>query len=334
MKKVILLLKLVLIISMVFSILLMAESSSQAKNENITIKLGHIWATEHPLHKAAIKLSEEIEEATNGAIKIEVFPASQLGNETEQWEAVSTGLQQMTIGGSGFKWDSRFTLLDIPYAIKDLDHLKKIWNSDIGSELTQSLVDKANIRILGNWYYGTRRLTTTNKIVRTPEDMKGFKLRIPNLEAHRVGWTQIGASPTPIAFSETYLALRQGVVDGQENPIASIGAMKFYEVQKYLILTNHVTQALNVVINEQFYQDLSKEHQELLENMVTKIADYEEQLQYEVQKEWLEIFKESGMEFIEPDRAAFRKAGEKTGEIFTEKYKWGDLWIRIKALSD
>jgi tripartite ATP-independent transporter DctP family solute receptor len=318
----------------VFSVMFWGEGATGAAASPITIKLGHIWAPEHPLHKAAVKLAEEVNQKTQEQVTIEVFPASQLGSETEQWEAVSTGLQHMTIGGFGFKWDSRFTLMDIPYAIKDLNHLKKVWNGEIGEELNQSLIEKANIRILGSWYYGTRRLTTSKKIVRAPEDVQGFKLRIPNMEAHRVGWSTIGASPTPIAFSETYLALKQGVVDGQENPLASIGAMKFYEVQKYLIMTNHVTQAVQVAINEQFYQGLPQDVQTILKDLVIDIAAYEEGLQKEVQEKWLKVFKEAGMEIIEPDREAFMKAAAAVKDVFTEKYNWGDLWDRVQALKD
>ena len=296
------------------------------------IKLGHIWALDHPLHQAAVKFAQEVEKATNGSFKVQVFPASQLGSETEQWEAVATGLQHMTIGGSAFKWDSRFTLVDIPYAIKDLNHLKRLWGSPVGEELTQALVQKAGIRILGNWYYGTRELTTSRKPVRTPSDMKGFKLRIPDLEAHRVSWSMIGAQPTPIAFAETYMALRTGTVDGQENPVASIGAMKFHEVQKYLVLTHHVTQALNVAINERFYQGLPADVQRLLVKLVADTAAYEESLQYEAESKWMKTFKDAGMEVIEPDREAFMKASAGVGAYFTQKYNWGDLWNRVQSL--
>ena len=298
----------------------------------IEIKLGHIWAPDHPLAQGAVKLAQEMDKASNGQVKIQLFPASQLGSEVEQWEAVATGLQHMTIGGSAFKWDSRFTLLDIPYAIKDLAHLRRLWASAVGQDLTQSLIQKGNHRILGTWYYGTRQLTTSKKAVRTPADMKGFKLRIPDIEAHRVAWAAIGASPTPIAFSETYMALRTGTVDGQENPLASIGAMKFHEVQKYLVLTNHVTQALTIVINEKAYQGLPANIQQLLPKLVADVTPYQEELEYQAQQKWLKTFKDAGMEVIEPDVEAFRKASAGVGAFFTEKYGWGDLWSRVQAL--
>ena len=327
----------VAILFVFFAAHLVAEGKAEEKKEvtkPVTLKLGHIWAPEHPIHKAALRLAEGVSKETDGMVTIEVFPASQLGNETEQWEAVSTGLQDMTIGGFGFKWDSRFSCMDIPYAIKDLDHLKRVMSGDIGEELTQSLIEKANIRILGHYYYGTRRLTTTKKKVLTPEDVKGFKLRIPNMEAHRIGWTTIGASPTPVAFAETYLALKQGVVDGQENPLASIGAMKFYEVQKYLVMTNHVTQRVQVVINENKYKSLTPAIQQILNEYVKQTAEYEEELQREVQGKWLDTFKKAGMEIIEPDREAFMKAAEPVGKIFSEKYGWGDFWERVQSFKD
>jgi tripartite ATP-independent transporter DctP family solute receptor len=296
------------------------------------VKLGHIWAPDHPLAQGAAKLAQEMDKASNGQVKIQLFPASQLGSEVEQWEAVATGLQHMTIGGSAFKWDPRFTLLDIPYAVKDLGHLRRVWASPVGQELTQTLIQKGNLRVLGTWYYGTRQLTTSKKPVRTPADMKGFKLRIPDIEAHRVAWTAIGAHPTPIAFSETYMALRTGTVDGQENPLASIGAMKFHEVQKYLVMTNHVTQALTVVINEKFYQSLPANTQQLLQKLVADVTPYHEDLEYQAQKKWLKTFTDAGMQVIEPDVDAFRKASAGVGAFFTEKYGWGDLWPRVQAL--
>ena len=298
----------------------------------IEIKLGHIWALDHPLHQAALKFAQEVDKATNGTVKVQVFPASQLGSEVEQWEAVSTGLQQMTIGASGFKWDSRFTLPDIPYAIRDLNHLKRLYASPIGQELIQALIQKGGIRILGIWYQGTRELTTGKKPVRTPADMKGFKLRIPDIEAHRVFWDAIGAHPTPLALGEVYMALNAGTVDGQENPVATIGAMKFYEVQKYLILTHHVTQVVNVVINEKFHESLPVDVQKLLGKLVNDTASYEEGLQYEAEKKWAKTFKDAGMETIEPDREAFRKVASTVADYFTQKYNWGDLYPRVQAL--
>ena len=306
--------------------------SEKAEAKTVVIKFGHIWAPDHPLHKGSVQFAEKVSAQTNGNVKVEIFPASQLGNETEQWEAVSTGLQDMTGGAQGFKWDSRFILTDIPYAIKDINHMKRVWYGPIGEDLKKSLIEKANLRILGHWYQGTRQLTTTNKPVRSPAEMRGFKLRIPNMEAHNVGWSTIGAGPTPVAFSETYLALKQGVVDGQENPIASIGSMKFYEVQKYLVMTNHVTQAIQVVINEKVYQGLSQNIQKILNDTTVQVADSVEKLQDEVHQAWLDTFKKAGMEIIEPDREAFMKAAEPVGRIFTEKYKWGDLWDRVQAL--
>lgn len=304
----------------------------EAAGKVTVIKLGHIWSLDHPIHRAALKLADDVKKASSGQVEIQVFPASQLGSEIEQWQAVSNGIQHMTIGGSGYQWDSRFTLFDVPYAIKDYAHIKRIYDSSIGKELTNSLVNKARIRILGAWYYGTRQLTTSKKIVKTPADLKGFKIRIPGLEAHRVAWTAMGANPTVIPFSETYMALSQGTVDGQENPIASIGGMKFHEVQKYLILTNHVTQANQVVINEDFYKKLPNNVQKLLNDYVKSVADYEEKLQYEDEAKWLEVFKKSGMEIIEPDRDAFVKAVDGVGEFFTGKYKWGNLWDKVQKL--
>lgn len=328
MKKVKFFLGLFLISLMVFSAILITQA------ENVTLRLGHIFGIEDPMHKAAIKLSEEVEKASNGTLKIEVLPASQLGGELVQWEALSAGLQDMSVGDSGFLWDPRYILLDAPFTISGNDHLKRIWASSIGDELKQVLIDKANIRILGQWYFGTRTLTTSEKIIRTPEDMKGFKIRVPEKEAMMLAWTLIGASPTPIAWGELYLALKQGIVEGQESPLTSMGGMKFYEVQKYIILTNHITQNLHVVINEQVYQSLSKEHQEILENTVKKVAEYEEQLVTEGIEEWLKIFEEAGMEIISPDRDAFVKVTKEASEILTEKYNLGDLAARIKALSD
>ena len=310
-------------------ILVFALGSAQAATE---IKLGHIWAVDHPLHLAAMRFAQEVEKASGGKVKVQVFLASQLGSEVEQWEAVSTGLQQMTIGASGFKWDSRFTLVDIPYAIRDLNHLKHLWESPVGEELRQALIQKANIRILGNWYQGTRELTTSKKLVKNAADMQGFKLRIPDIEAHRVAWSMIGAHPTPIAFSETYMALSTGTVDGQENPIASIGAMKFYEVQKYLVLTHHDVQAVNVTINEKFFQGLPKDVQQILIKTAGDTASYEEGLQFEAEAKWTKTFKEKGMEVIEPDRESFRKAVAGLDKYFTDKYKWGDLWARVQAV--
>jgi len=205
-------------------------------------------------------------------------------------------------------------------------------NGPIGQDFNKQLIEKRGMRILGTTYYGIRQLTTTDKEVRSVKDMKGFKLRVPENEVFMAMAKSWGAKPTPMNFNELYLALKQHVVDGQENPLPTIDAAKFYEVQKYLVLTGHIITPRLVVINERFWEKLSPEDQKIVEAAVQHGIAWNNEQILSKEKALLEKFKEKGMIIIKPNVEEFREAVLKVVPKMFEK-KWGKgMWEKIESV--
>jgi tripartite ATP-independent transporter DctP family solute receptor len=295
------------------------------------IRWGDVLAADHPSVQMIARVAKAVADKTQGRIEIQAYPASQLGSSKDQIEAVALGTQQMvTEGAANFgQWVPSIGIIEAPYVWRDAAHLAKVMSGPIGQDLAKQLVDKRGMRILGTTYYGVRQLTTTNKAVRTAADMKEFKLRVPENEVFLAMARAWGAKPTPMTFSELYLALRQNVVDGQENPLPTIDSGKFFEVQKYLVLTAHILTPRLVVINEKFWQGLPAADRKLLADAVAEGIGWNNQEILSREAALVDKFKKAGMEVIQPNVEAFRKPVLDTVPKMFEA-KWGPgLFQRI-----
>ncbi len=300
----------------------------------IVIKWGDVLGPNHPSVQMIDIIAKEVKEKTNGRIEIQSYPGGQLGGSRDMIEAVANGMQEMvTEGAANFgQWVPAISIVEAPYIWRGVDHLMKAMNGPIGQEFNKQLIEKRGMRILGTTYYGIRQLTTTDKEVRSVKDMKGFKLRVPENEVFMAMAKSWGAKPTPMNFNELYLALKQHVVDGQENPLPTIDAAKFYEVQKYLVLTGHIITPRLVVINERFWKKLSPEDQQIIEAAVKKGIEWNNQQILAKEKSLLDKFKEKGMIIIKPNVEEFREAVLKVVPKMFEK-KWGKgMWERIQEI--
>lgn len=288
--------------------LLLALTSGGAEAATI-IRWGDVLSVDHPAVKMIERVAKRVADATQGRIAIQAYPSSQLGSSKDQIEAVALGTQQMvTEGAANFgQFVPSLSVIEAPYVWRDAAHLMKVMTGPIGQDLNRQLVEKRGMRILGTTYYGVRHLTTTRTVVRTVADLKEFKLRVPENEVFLAMARAWGAKPTPMTFSELYLALRQNVVDGQENPLPTIDSAKFYEVQKYLVLTGHILTPRLVVINEAFWQGLPPaDRQAIAEALAEGIAWNNQEIQGREQA-LVDKFKQAGMEIIRPDTESFRK---------------------------
>lgn len=292
--------------------------------EKVVIRWGDVLSADHPSVKMIERIAKGVADASQGRITIQVFPASQLGSSKDQIEGVALGTQQMvTEGAANFgQWVSSISVIEAPYVWRDAAHLTKVMSGPVGQDLNKQLIEKRGMRILGTTYYGVRQLTTTKKLVRTAADMKEFKLRVPENEVFLAMARAWGAKPTPMTFSELYLALRQNVVDGQENPLPTIDSGKFYEVQKYLVLTGHILTPRLVVINEKFWQGLSAPDQKTIVDGVTEGIAWNNQEILNREQALVDKFKQAGMEVIQPDVESFRKPVLDTVPKMFEA-KWG-----------
>lgn len=288
------------------------------------IRWGDVLSADHPSVKMIERVAKRVADTTQGRVTIQAYPASQLGSSKDQIEAVALGTQQMvTEGAANFgQWVSSISVIEAPYVWRDAAHLMKVMSGPIGQDLNRQLIEKRGMRILGTTYYGVRQLTTTKKAVRTVADMKEFKLRVPENEVFLAMARAWGAKPTPMTFSELYLALRQNVVDGQENPLPTIESGKFFEVQKYLVLTGHILTPRLVVINEKFWLELSTTDRQAISEAVAEGIAWNNQEILAREQSLLEKFKQAGMELVQPDVESFRKPVLETLPKMFEA-KWG-----------
>ena len=305
-------------------------ASAQTK----VIRWGDVVGGNHPSVQMIDRVGKAVKEKSQGRLEIQGFPGGQIGGSRDMIEAVANGIQQIvTEGAANFgQWVPSISVVEAPYIWRDAAHLTKAMNGPIGEEMNKQLVAARGMRILGTTYYGTRHLTTSRKEVKTVADMQGFKLRVPENEVFRAMAESWGAKPTPMNFNELYLALSQNVVDGQENPLPTIQAGKFNEVQKYLVLTGHIITPRLVVINEAFFQGLGAADQKVLRDAVAEGIAWQDQEIIKAESSLIDTFKKAGVTVIEPDKEAFRKA---TLAAVPPKFeaKWGKgTWERIQAV--
>jgi len=273
------------------------------------LKWAHVYEISEPYHTEALWAASEIKKRTNGKYDIEVFPASQLGNENQLNEGLGLGTVDIIYTGVNFA-AATYKPLGItgaPFILRDFDHWKAYRESKLFADLAKGYDDKTKHKIVAITYYGQRHVTA-NKEIKKPEDMKGMKLRVPPAPLFLMFTKSVGANATPIAFAEVYLALQQGTVDGQENPLPTIMAKKFYEVQSHIILTGHITESLVTVVGGHVWSKLTPDEQKIFQDVLKQAAAKATDAIAASEKTLAAEFKKLGKTVVEPDREAFRKA--------------------------
>lgn len=291
------------------------------------LRLAHVYELSAPSHAfGAAQLPQKLAER-GVALEVAVFPAAQLGREAELLEQMVAGELEMAIAGPSFlaMWHEPIGLFDAAYAFRDTDHLLEVARGPEAQSMWDELRERYGVRVLDTWFYGLRHLTS-NRPIRNPDDLTGFRLRMPDARIWQASGQALGASPMPIAFSEVYLALQQGIADGQENPISTIQAMGFHEVQRYLNLTGHIQSSIQILIAERVWRRLDEEAREALSSAVgdlgAEVRDGIETSEREILNRWRS---HETLEVIEDvDVDAFRgraRARFSQGFAFSELYR-------------
>ena len=233
------------------------------------LKFAHVYETSEAYHTAALWAAEEIKKRTAGRYEISVFPASQLGKETDINQGLTLGTVDIIYTGQAFAARTLPALAigGAPFMFRDLAHWRAYANSDLLRELMEAYYKKGGNKPLAVTYYGVRH-TTANKPINKPEDMNGLKLRVPDAPLYVMYPKVVGANATPIAFAEVYLALQSKTVDAQENPLPTIEAKKFYEVQSHINLTGHITEMLLTIVGGQTWAKLSDADKKTFETVL------------------------------------------------------------------
>jgi tripartite ATP-independent transporter DctP family solute receptor len=273
------------------------------------LRWAHVYEITEPYHTEALWAASEIRKRTNGRFDITVFPASQLGNENQLNEALGFGAIDIIYVGINFV-AATYPPLGIsgaPFMLRDLDHWKAYRDSKLFSELVQGYDEKTRHKVTALTYYGQRHVTANRRISK-PEDMQGMKLRVPPAPLFLMFTKSVGADATPIAFSDVYTALQQGLVDGQENPLPTIMAKKFYEVQSHIVLTGHITESMVTVIGSHVWNKLTPDDQKVFSETMKEAAAKATESIEASERILAGEFRKLGVTVVEPDREAFRKA--------------------------
>lgn len=277
------------------------------------LKWAHVYETSEAYHTAALWAAGEIAKRTSNRYQIEVFPASTLGKETDINQGLTLGTVDIIYTGQLFTGRTYGPLAigGAPYMFRDFDHWKRFATSPLFEELAEGYRQKSGgNKVVAITYYGERHVTS-NKPINKPEDMKGLKIRVPDAPLYTMFPRAVGANPTPIAFAEVYLALQNGTVDAQENPLPTIDAKKFYEVQKYIVLTGHITDALITIVSGATWSKLSDADKKVFEAVLKEAATRATAEIVDVEKKLGAEFEKRGKTVVKVDRKPFRDATAK-----------------------
>ena len=277
---------------------------------DITLKLGHIANEENSWHKASLKFAEEVKTLTNGTVEVKVFPNDSLGKEMDLINGMQLGTADMTITGESLQnWAPKAALLAIPYAFKNMAEMDKAVNGPLGEEIKKQIIEKAKVIPLAYFARGPRNLTS-NKPIKTVDDVKGLKMRVPNVPVFMQFWRGVGAQPTPMAFGEVFTSLQTGVIDAQENPLALIKSASFFEVQKYVNRTEHVRSWIYLAIGEKSFNKLNADQKKAVQEAAQRAQVYERTLMLADEQKLESELKAKGMVFVDTDQASFAKKGK------------------------
>ena len=237
------------------------------------LKWAHVYETGEPYHTWALWAADEVKKRTAGRYEIQVFPASQLGKETDINQGLTLGTVDIIYTGQAFaaRTHPPLAIGGAPFMFRDFDHWKRYAASPLLQEVMDAYYKKGGNKPVAVTYYGVRH-TTANKAINKPEDMAGLKLRVPDAPLYVMYPKVVGANATPIAFAEVYLALQNKTVDAQENPLPTIEAKKFYEVQSHINLTGHITEMLLTIVSGQTWAKLSDADKKVFETVLKEAA--------------------------------------------------------------
>ncbi|MGI6433455.1 MAG: TRAP transporter substrate-binding protein [Sphaerochaetaceae bacterium] len=286
---------LVLAFLMIAGILFAAGGGEAGSQKPVTLRVGGIQTTEDPSTKALYKMAEIAKERSNGTLILQIFPASQLGNATNQIEAVTMGSQEMFVDAG---WMGTFlqdkTIDAMWFIFEDANHYKNYINSELNKQFEEEFRKLKNIRIIASNWYRAPRSFSTKKPIKSTEDFKDLIIRIPDLTGYVESVSAIGAKSTQVAWGETYLALKQGVVDAAEGPIDNLYSMNFYEAGKFITVTNHLRDSMQVMINDKKFDSLSAEHQKILVDASLEAGDWYSAQINEVIEQSIQNMKQNG----------------------------------------
>lgn len=316
------------------------EAGASAGDRPVKITWSSISVPADAHTRAMWVFKTELERLTDNRISVELFTAGQIFTQEAELAAAREGSLDMAYFSAAWfaEWVPYLSMLEAVYAFSGWEHANRVLNGEIGQEIFDEVARVTGVRPLGAFYLGTRTLNLRDigREVRRPQDMRGVNLRVPASPAMIALGRALGANPTPMSFGEVYMGLRTGTIDGQDNPLPTTRNANFYEVTKYIVLTNHVVGTVWPSMNERKWQSLSEEDRQLVMKAIATAGEICAQLNLEAESKLLGFFREQGMVIIEDiDREAFAQYATNSYQTesrdVSSKWDWA-LWERIQAL--
>jgi tripartite ATP-independent transporter DctP family solute receptor len=313
------------------------EMALEVTGDPVTLQWASVSVPDDAHTKGMQVFADELAKISNGNVTVELFPGGQLFTQEGQQDALRSG--NLDIAYSGPNWLAEFvpymSMFAAPYMFTSYDHMSSTFNGPIGEQIFDDVAAQTGLRPLGAFYLGTRQvnLRDIGREVMTPADMEGVKLRMPNSPTWLFMGEALGANPTPLAFTEVYLGLQTGTIDGQDNPLPTDRNAKFYEVTKYIVLTDHYINPIFPTINEAKWQSLTPSQQQAVLQALEKARQFVDDANLQQEAELIEFFEGEGMTIITPDKQAFIDfAQDKTLNNAEMTATWDmDLFQQIQA---
>lgn len=310
------------------------EGIPDTSNASVVLKMGHIQSEQDPWQLGAQKFADECAILSNGDIRVEIYPNSTLGGDRDLAEGMQMGTVDMAlIAGVLSNFDDSISILEIPYLFRSSDEFEKVIYGDIGNKIADNVLNSSGIRILDWWERGPR-LITSNKPINSVDDMKGLKIRIPEISAMQSVFNAWGAAATTMAWSEVYSSLQQGVIEAEENPVPFFYSGSIYEVNKYIANTNHKYEYVTMSISDQTYSKLTDDQKDILQKAAKAATELENELVAEVtDKDLKDMVENHGVTVTDPDTTGFIEKADAVAPAYAESIGQKDLYEEIqKAL--
>ncbi len=289
----------------------------------------HVWS------QTSYEIAEEIEEKTNGSLKIKVYPGATLGTQAEALDMLRTGSLAFEISGPSIlaSFYDPVQVYSLPYAFDNPEQAYAYFASEGSQKMyNDTILNASGVRTLDVWYYGKRNLTINGLEPKTPADLAGQSVRCMDTPVAKTVVASLGANPVPINMNELYLSLQTGVVVGEENPIPTVIAQKFFEVQDTIVLTEHSVHLGTVHVSEQIWNEMTEEERQAVTEVLEKYRPIIEERIYKEEEEGLATLQENGMKVVEPELEAFKENAKKVvEETFGGDADWA---AQIKDLED
>lgn len=300
-------------------------SGGTAEGTIYKITIGGTVPDDHPISQGLFKFKEVAEELSNGLLEVEVYDNNTLGGSRELVEAVQAGDIQMceTSQSMYASFTDELMSVGLPFLFKNRDAAYAFYDSEVGTQLADAVAQETGIRIVGYFENGIRQLTNSKHPVVTPADMKGLKIRVMESPLYIEMFTEMGANPMPMSFSELYTALQQGTVDGQDNPYAITATNAFYEVQKYMTDLSHTFDITCFSINDSFYQSLPEDLRTVVDQAAEAAVEVNHQQSIDMEQEYIKTIQAGGCEITfltDEQRDAFKEATAGCYDFFRKNY--------------